>query len=42
LHDRIASSALRDLNLDAGIIFPILPDQLRERAAGDQRMDTDA
>lgn len=40
LLDRIAGHALGDLNLNTGIVFPILPDQLGKKAARDQGVDT--
>ena len=42
LHDRIAGCAFGDFDLDAGMVFPILTDQFREEAAGDQGMDANA
>src|SRR5690606_13315700 len=42
LHNRIAGCTLGDLDRDAGMGFPILTDKFREKAAGDQGMDTDA
>src|SRR5690606_22616678 len=41
LHDCIAGRAFGDFDLDAGMVFPILPDQLGEEAAGSQCMDAD-
>src|SRR5690606_14680268 len=42
LHNRIAGCTLGDLDRDAGMGLPILTDKFREKAAGDQGMDTDA
>lgn len=42
LHHRIAGRAFGYLDLNAGMGFPIMTDQLREKAAWDQGMDADA
>lgn len=42
LHNGIAGRAFGHIDLNAGMAFPILRDQLDEEAAGDQGMDTDA
>ncbi len=42
LHDRIAGRAFGHLDLDAGMVFPVLRDQIGKEAAGDQGMDADA
>lgn len=42
LHDGIAGRALGDFDLDAGVVFAVLVDQVCEEAVWNQGMDTDA
>ena len=39
MYDRITRSALRYLDLNAGMVLPILSDQLCKEASGDEGMD---